>query len=823
MMPFSIRSGAFFLSIMSVLIYFSTLSASAADGRKWDGGKYPFRLLDPSKANSESNPFIIDTAGKLAYFADLAKCEVDMEAFGKKNGLKGLHHAFKDNYVKLTADLDMNGSQYEFKTITGSAVNFDGGGHVITNLRISDKTSPPYINPDTGDAEITLGLFASVETLKNLGIGKGSSVTYYGVSKLTLMVYAAALSVHAYKIDNCFSEAAITIKGNGETLVGGITNTCGYLTNSVNRGPIVFEGDVIVSRAKNRGFRITSGWLKLGGVCASADKTLQGCSNSGSIAVRASGDDLRIGGVAGDTNNSVCADLMNTGNISVSATGDIKQAAIGGVLGQNVPYPRNPKVKTEGYIDSGYICNRGNIDVSILTGKTIAVGGVGGGLFNSDISMTSYEFTGAFGFINAWNTGSVSAAASGKAEISVGGIAGSGVLVFNCYNAGGISGSSAAGGQLNIGGIGGCVYVQNSCNYGAVRGKGAGTNYVGGVIGLATIRWGEVNNEWYTAHNAFWLKSSSAGGINSDVAYAKGSYYYKKQGDIKKEGLGKLLDSAKKRDTDKMVENDGAGYVYSFDTPSSSVMMRSDDGPGKRPNLSGTLLDNLNTMVEDKLERLYRRWIIDGSNGGYPVLSSKPTVYSRTFSKPDAATASLIAGSYKAVHRKWQDTVVIGADGSFRRATGSDGGTWSFDGKRLTLKWTKWTPEVLSKTDDGSFSCSAYSFTLSRTDSSAKPASNPQPPASSGSTAAAPAADTQLSALEKRIVGAYYAQHKDWTDALILKDDRTFKREKSGDSGTWTFDGRKLVLTWSKTGTVDTLVTSATGFACLAYKFTLRR
>ena len=88
--------------------------------------------------------YIIDTAGTLAYFSWLAKSDLDMVAYGQKNGLKGLQHAFKDNFVKLTADLDMNGSKFEFIAIPDTAATFDGGGHVLTNLRISDKTTPPY-------------------------------------------------------------------------------------------------------------------------------------------------------------------------------------------------------------------------------------------------------------------------------------------------------------------------------------------------------------------------------------------------------------------------------------------------------------------------------------------------------------------------------------------------------------------------------------------------------------------------------------------------------------------------------------------------------
>jgi len=72
------------------------------------------------------------------------------------------------------------------------------------------------------------------------------------------------------------------------------------------------------------------------------------------------------------------------------------------------------------------------------------------------------------------------------------------------------------------------------------------------------------------------------------------------------------------------------------------------------------------------------------------------------------------------------------------------------------------------------------------------------------------------------VSGIYYAVHKDWTDSLKLNADGTFQRGK-GDSGTWTFDGRKLILKWTKTGAVETLVSSPVGFSCLTYKFTMRK
>jgi hypothetical protein len=288
------------------------------------------------------------------------------------------------------------------------------------------------------------------------------------------------------------------------------------------------------------------------------------------------------------------------------------------------------------------------------------------------------------------------------------------------------------------------------------------------------------------------------------------------------------------------------------------------------------------------------------------VLSTKPTVYSRTSEKPDAATASKIAGQYLGVHMKWNDTIMFNADGTFKRTLGGDGGTWSYNGTRIILRWTKWAPEILKQKPSGEFSSNVYSFTLIRSDSlktTEKPdaltaqkiageysaqhkadwsgtlvintdgtfkvvngdggtwsfdgkklilnwskwapeileqksdglfsasaykfilkRTGSSSSSSSTSTASGTSATSgkPVSALMQKASGTYYAVHKDWVDSLSLNADGTFKRGK-GDSGTWTFDGRKLVLTWAKTGLTETLVKSSIGFSCLTYKFTLRQ
>ena len=643
-----LRPGLLCLNILLALFLFSYMPAGAADGKKWDGKAYPFKSLDSSQPNSESNPFIIDTAGKLAYLYKLASMG-DMEGFGRENGIKGLRHSFKDNYAKLTVDLDMNGALYEFIPIPDTWINFDGDGHVITNLRISDKKTEPIIDDMEGTAEMRLALFQGAEQIKNLTVGKGSTITYnreyytYKTFKILLTVYAAAIAVETNVMEGCSSEATISVKGNGEAIVGGLAVMCKYtLTNSHFGGTIVVEGNILDVKAKNNQSIVSPGYLRIGGVCAEAGAAyapnlkhggIFGCYNTGTITVKASGNEMQIGGVLASVGSRCeCTDIYNTGKLNITATGNIKSACIGGVVGAgNTSNP--PMSRPMQYIDSGKIYNSGNINVALKTGTKIGVGGIGGGELGDKpgFDNSSYPFGGVSGFINTCNTGSITVLSTEKVDaLNVGGIAGFGRMAVNSYNTGSISGVSGTGTTLNAGGIGGCaVYAQNCYNIGALSIRGTGTNVVGGVIGLANVLWGEDENHKSAVMNVFWLKQS--GGINSDITYGKGSYYYKPdEGEAslfsivesltkKKKNATAAPAPAPKATTGKMVEDFHLGATYVFENPTATVLARSDDGPGKRKAYEGTLLQALNELAELRSDRKYHKWKVDGSNGGYPV------------------------------------------------------------------------------------------------------------------------------------------------------------------------------------------------------------
>jgi len=75
----------------------------------------------------------------------------------------------------------------------------------------------------------------------------------------------------------------------------------------------------------------------------------------------------------------------------------------------------------------------------------------------------------------------------------------------------------------------------------------------------------------------------------------------------------------------------------------------------------------------------------------------------------------------------------------------------------------------------------------------------------------------------KMAAGEYQGVHRHWTDKVIFSDNGTYKRAVNNDPGTYTFDGKTLVLKWAK-WPAETLVMTAPGvFSCSEYKFTLTK
>jgi hypothetical protein len=145
---------------------------------------------------------------------------------------------------------------------------------------------------------------------------------------------------------------------------------------------------------------------------------------------------------------------------------------------------------------------------------------------------------------------------------------------------------------------------------------------------------------------------------------------------------------------------------------------------------------------------------------------------------PPQPTAVIdVVGEYDAQHPDWTDTVRIKRDGRFHRGSG-DGGSWSFDGKVLTLAWDNWGPAHLWLKPDGVFFDREQRFRLVRRAGPGPGPMNRTPP---------------------QMVGTYDGVHPQWRDLVILGADGRYQRG-NGDPGSWWFDGTALHLKWDRWG-----------------------
>jgi len=251
------------LIILCLLVSMLPNMAFAADGATWDGSAYAFNTAD-NAGDTEVNPFIIDTAGKLAYLAQQVNAGTSYE--GK--------------YFKLTANLNLSGhtwvpiGSYTWVYIGSSADNkpfkgiFDGNGKTISNLIISD-TSKSYqglFGFVLGDA--TTGVAATKGIIKNLTLtGVNLNVSYNsggvvgtidkgtiagcGVDNGTITgSYSAGIAGRGSEstITQCYNKASVS--GNqtgGIAAYGGFVSQC-YNTGTItgtNAGGIAYSADII--------------------------------------------------------------------------------------------------------------------------------------------------------------------------------------------------------------------------------------------------------------------------------------------------------------------------------------------------------------------------------------------------------------------------------------------------------------------------------------------------------------------------------------------------------------------------------------------------
>ena len=211
-------------------------------------GKYqPCTTVSEDNSGSVSNPYLIENAGQLYWFAAVVNNELDKCAFPSAarntNACAKLIRNIEINTEEETSSENTRlwtpiGQGYGDATDMYKGV-FDGNSKTISGIKVDLKE---------GAAEIcTLGLFGSVSesTIKNVGVKK-SDVYAEDLNSL----YAGGLVGYAYNstIVNSYTDIDITCDGN-EVIAGGFVGAqCegGAITNCYSTGNITAEGSEVV-------------------------------------------------------------------------------------------------------------------------------------------------------------------------------------------------------------------------------------------------------------------------------------------------------------------------------------------------------------------------------------------------------------------------------------------------------------------------------------------------------------------------------------------------------------------------------------------------
>ncbi len=388
-------------------IYPFTISYSTVD--VWDGTSVSTGL---SGSGTATDPYLIQSAADFAYFAG----QLNAAAVGQTEN-------FKDQYIKMTVSVDLNGklliagNHSGWNKYQGFGGTFDGNNCTIRGINVQ---------PTTGTSSALFGCITKSGTLKNL--------TVYGTAKGNGTV-GGVVAYQLGKVENVTSY--VTVTATAGTVGGVVANqesSAGALTNCVNYGNVTSESYIV------------------GGVVGSGGATVTGCINYGNV----QGGNETIGGVIGTTKEKAGTSISGCANYGTVKTTAADKGNVGGIVGLCLK-PISDCVNYGAVIGAN---TTGGICGSTTSTVTDCVN-------HGSVSGTSWLIGGITGSADANVTNCINHGAVSSTGDCVGGIVGSSkATVSGCTNYGTITG---------IGRCGGIAYysestISNCINFGDVVG-----------------------------------------------------------------------------------------------------------------------------------------------------------------------------------------------------------------------------------------------------------------------------------------------------------------------------------------------------------------
>lgn len=407
---------------------------------------------------------------------------------------------FADKTVTLANDLDL--SENNWKPIGANssskeerrvfAGTFDGGNHIISNLKIEFRTDETSSSP----AYIRAGLFGTLSgTVKNVELRNFSikaSSNYMG---------GIAGEVQAGgKIENCLVSGTITSviyqsRAQGKQL-GGIagisagtiqscTSNCTITGATQYAGGIAGKSDgensSIILCTSNTNISTDTTEQYIGGIIGELnDGTISDCVNTGSL-----GGYAYTGGIVGASNDSTISNCSNSGAITGKKWEDYpnENRRIGGIVGE-AQAVQIEACENTGTITASDVHEVGGIAGQLYYGSSIKDCSNNGAVTGGDetggiVGYALAYYTGGYNVSSCTNNGSVTGSSG------VGGIVGVGTANNNDQSEQIISGCSNSGDISGTGNIGGIVGEHNS-NTG-FTGSGTNAATVSGCINTGSV------------------------------------------------------------------------------------------------------------------------------------------------------------------------------------------------------------------------------------------------------------------------------------------------------------------------------------------------
>lgn len=379
---------------LSAVLQGFTVSVDSGVADKWDGSS----KAQPSGSGTAASPYKLGTAAQLAWFAD------------------AVNSGSRSACAVLTADIDLNGQAWT--PIANGGVNngytgtFDGQGHVIHGICVT-----------TGGSSRPQGLFgiiARTGTVRNVKAAgrvlvrqsSGAGLIAGENNGVLYNCEASAFLKNSYNAGSTGSSV-----GN----IGGIAGhmDAGYIENCRAYGLFLANPE-----SYDEGYLVNSSMLcQIGGIVGGmgAAQEKDGCL------VRYCENHLQIDCYTFTYGNSSPCGYAIGGIVGGSGIGKVRECVnraavtggydVGGIVGSATP--------GEGAsFSAAYVENRGTVRSGSSTAGGRGAGGILGKAGSEKTTSGSTQYVGDVSLTHAYNSGAVSAAASGTTNGIAGGIIG---------------------------------------------------------------------------------------------------------------------------------------------------------------------------------------------------------------------------------------------------------------------------------------------------------------------------------------------------------------------------------------------------------------